>query len=1107
MTTVARPTGLSDGVAAPNSADDPLWYKDAIIYELRTRSFFDSNGDGIGDLAGLAAKLDYVEDLGVTAIWLLPLCPSPGKDDGYDIADYMDVQSDLGTLDDLKTVIAEAKRRHIRIITELVLNHTSDQHPWFQRARRAPVGSVERNFYVWSETPDRYRDARIIFKDFEPSNWTWDRTANAYFWHRFFSHQPDLNFENPAVHDALFEVVDFWFGLGIDGLRLDAVPYLYEEEGTNCENLPATHAFLKKLRAHIDGKWTGKMLLAEANQWPEDAAAYFGQGDECHMNFHFPIMPRLFMSIQMEDRFPIIDILAQTPQLPPTCQWAMFLRNHDELTLEMVTDEERDYMYRAYALEPAMRLNLGIRRRLAPLLGNDRRRMELLNGLLFSLPGTPVLYYGDEIGMGDNIYLGDRNGVRTPMQWDSDRNAGFSRVNPQKLILPVIIDPEYHFEAVNVEAQQNNTHSFLWWTKRLIALRKRHRAFGRGTIEFLHPDNAPVLAFVRRFEDETILIVANLSRSIQYVELDLKSHAGRVPRELFGGARLPAIGDKPYVLTLGSFAFYWLSLDVPVKSEARRRLDAYAPPSIEASSLQRLTAGDERDALRTLLPAFLASRPWFRARHRDLVSARVDDAVSLGRGDEAFVIAFVRVELPSGDVETYALPLAFVPRSDPREVADDAVVASARIHGVEGWLVDALADAASARPLLDVVLGGVRAAGGAGELVGRRLDEGPNEDVGAAKALSAHHANATIQYGDRLLLKVYRRLDDGPNPELDATLQIAKRAPGLVPRFLGAAEYRYGRGQRRTVAVLQQFVHNEGTGWEHTCAELGRFYERILTSDVARAAPPLPQGSITSLVTQEPPASLAAAMGGQLTYAELLGTRTADMHLALAASDDPALAPEPFSSFDRRSTYQSFRNLIGRVIRELRARQRDLPEHTVALAAHVVQRENAILDRVAPLLHAASEGMRMRIHGDYHLGQVLYTGKDFVLIDFDGDASLSTQERRRKRPALRDIARMMRSFRYAASSARLHSVVRHEDQERLLPWEDLWSLWSTAAFLRGYLAKAGGASFLPANEAGLTMWLDRTLFARMLHELEEAVVDGSAPIDVPLADIARTVDG
>ncbi len=475
--------------------DDPQWYKDAIIYELRVRSYMDSNGDGIGDFPGLTSKLDYLQDLGVNALWLLPINPSPGRDDGYDISDYTDVHPEVGTLDDFRLFVEEAHRRGLRVITEMVLNHTSDQHPWFQRARRAPAGSPERNFYVWSDTPERYRDARIIFKDFEPSNWSWDPIARQYYWHRFFAHQPDLNFDNPAVHEAMLGVVDFWFGLGVDGMRLDAVPYLYERDETNCENLPETHDFLKKLRAHLDARFKNRLLLAEANQWPEDAARYYGNGDECHMNFHFPIMPRIFMSIHMEDRLPIMDILAQTPQIPSSCQWALFLRNHDELTLEMVTDEERDYMYRAFAHEPTMRINLGIRRRLAPLL-----------------------YYGDEIGMGDNVFLGDRNGVRTPMQWSPDRNAGYSKANPQRLILPVNIDPEYHYESLNVEAQQANSNSLLWWTKRLIALRKRFQAFGRGSIEFLAPENPKVLAFIRRHEDETVLVVANLSRFTQYVD-------------------------------------------------------------------------------------------------------------------------------------------------------------------------------------------------------------------------------------------------------------------------------------------------------------------------------------------------------------------------------------------------------------------------------------------------------------------------------------------------------------------------------------------------------------------------------------------------------------
>src|SRR5688572_22756592 len=551
----------------PPRAAESMWYRNAVIYQAHVRSFYDSDGNGIGDLRGVTQKLDYLQDLGISTLWLLPFYPSPLRDDGYDIADYYAINPIYGTLDDFKEFLQEAHRRSLRVITELVINHTSDQHPWFQRARRASPGSVERDYYVWSETSDKYRDARIIFRDFETSNWTWDPVARAYYWHRFYSHQPDLNFDHPPVHEEIIRVLDFWLELGVDGLRLDAVPYLYEREGTNCENLEETHAYLKTLRSHVDTKYGDRMLIAEANQWPEDAVKYMGEGrgDECHMAFHFPLMPRLFMSVRMEDRTPIIDILEQTPAIPETCQWAMFLRYHDELTLEMVTEEERDYMYRVYARDPKARINLGIRRRLAPLLGNDRRTIELMNGLLFSLPGTPVLYYGDEIGMGDNIYLGDRNGVRTPMQWSGDRNAGFSRANPQQLYLPAIIDPEYHFGTVNVEAQQSNPNSLLWWMKRLIALRKEYKAFGRGSIEFLYPDNRKVLAYIRRFEQETILVVVNLSRLVQYVSLDLSEFEGAVPIELFGSTDFPPVTEAPFFLTLGPHAFYWFSLE-PVSS-------------------------------------------------------------------------------------------------------------------------------------------------------------------------------------------------------------------------------------------------------------------------------------------------------------------------------------------------------------------------------------------------------------------------------------------------------------------------------------------------------------------------------------------------------------
>ncbi|MDQ3831451.1 MAG: maltose alpha-D-glucosyltransferase, partial [Candidatus Tectomicrobia bacterium] len=586
--------------------DDPLWFKDAIIYELHPRAFFDSNGDGVGDFRGLAQKLDYLQDLGVTALWLLPFYPSPLKDDGYDIADYTGVHPSYGNLHDFREFLREAHRRGLRVITELIVNHTSDQHPWFQRARRAKPDSRWRNFYVWNDTPEKYKEARIIFKDFEPSNWSWDPVAKAYYWHRFYAHQPDLNYDNPEVRRAILHVVDFWLGMGIDGLRLDAVPYLYEREGTNCENLPETHAFLKELRRHVDQKFKNRMLLAEANQWPEDAVAYLGAGDECHMAFHFPSMPRLFMAIRMESRFPIIDILTQTPTIPETCQWALFLRNHDELTLEMVTDEERDYMYRVYAHDPHARINLGIRRRLAPLLGNDRRRIELMNALLFALPGTPVIYYGDELRMGDNFYLGDRNGVRTPMQWSADRNAGFSRANPQRLYLPIIIDPEYHYEAVNVEAQQNNPHSVLWWMKRLIALRKRFKAFGRGSLEFLHPDNHKVLAFVRRYQEECVLVLANLSRFVQGVELDLSDYKGQVPVEMFGRTEFPVVGEAPYFVTLGPHTFYWFALEPQRTTGAPLPTQEVRLPTLKVrDTLEHLFQGEAKVALEAILPDYL----------------------------------------------------------------------------------------------------------------------------------------------------------------------------------------------------------------------------------------------------------------------------------------------------------------------------------------------------------------------------------------------------------------------------------------------------------------------------------------------------------------------
>src|SRR5918994_151365 len=704
---------------------DPLWYRDAIIYELHVRAFQDSGADGIGDFRGLTRRLNYLADLGVTALWLLPFSPSPLRDAGYDIADYTSVHPAYGTVRDFRAFLRAAHERGLRVITEVVMNHTSDQHPWFVRARKAAAGTVERDFYVWSDTSERYREARVIFKDFETSNWAYDQTTGQYYWHRFYSHQPDLNFDNPHVRRAMFDVVEFWLDIGVDGLRLDAVPYLFERRGTNCENLPETHEFLKSLRAHIDSRYQDRMLLAEANQWPEDAVSYFGDGDECNMAFHFPLMPRMFMALRMEDRFPVIDILEQTPPIPETSQWVLFLRNHDELTLEMVSDEERDYMYRVYAQDPQARINLGIRRRLAPLLRNDRRVIEVINGLLFSLPGTPVIYYGDEIGMGDNIYLGDRNGVRTPMQWSADRNAGFSRANPQRLYLPVIIDPEHHYETVNVDAHQQNPASLLWWMKRLVLLRKNYQAFGRGSIEFLLPENRKVLVFVRRLGDEIILIVANLSRFVNFVELDLSAYKGMVPVELFGHTRFPSIGELPYFLTLGPHAFYWFKLEQTRASEARAGVEGFEPPTFEVEgSWEAVLEGRPRTMLERTLPAYLLTCRWFGGKAQQIRSVKNVDIIQFPVQTATTYLTTWSVEYIGGTPETYLLPLAFATGGrafELRQSVPQGLIAQLKLKEeageTEGILYDAVHEPNFLKSLLAAVARGRRYKDGAAEMV------------------------------------------------------------------------------------------------------------------------------------------------------------------------------------------------------------------------------------------------------------------------------------------------------------------------------------------------------------------------------------------------------
>lgn len=1086
---------------------DPQWYKDAVLYELHVRAFSDSSGDGIGDFKGLTGKLDYLQDLGVTALWLLPFYPSPLRDDGYDIADYFDVHPSYGSLDDFKAFLKEAHRRGLRVITELVLNHTSDQHPWFQRARRAPKNSRDRRYYVWSDTPDKFKDVRIVFRDFEPSNWTWDPVAKAYYWHRFYSHQPDLNFDHPDTRRAMFKAVDFWFKMGVDGLRLDAVPYLYEREGTACENLPETHAFLRDLRAHIDANFKDRMLLAEANQWPEEAVSFFGAGDECHMAFHFPIMPRLYMAAHMEDRFPIVDILQQTPALPDSCQWALFLRNHDELTLETVTDEERDYMYRVYASDPQSRINLGIRRRLAPLLGNNRRKIELMNALLFSLPGTPVIYYGDEIGMGDNIYVGDRNGVRTPMQWSADKNAGFSRANPQRLYLPVNIDPEHHYEAFNVEVQQNNPHSLLWFTKRLIALRKRHRAFGRGSLEFLLPENRRILAFVRRHGDEVLLVVANLSRFVQHAPLDLAAFKGRRPVELFGGSPFPPIGEAPYLLTLGPHAFLWFRL-------AHAAPEAVAPPRelplFEArEDWLDVLSGRSRGAFLERLAAYLADQPWFEGRAAPLKGATVADVLPLSADA---VLLIVVVEYQEGTSESILVGLAHRTGETAKEILaarPASVVARLRTRKGEGVLCNPFPEPAFGRRLLDLFSKKRRIKGGRGELHAQvtrifrthrdALEAAP--EVGLVRGL---RGGTSLKYGKELVLRIRRKLESGISSDLEIGTFLTERVVfPHTPDVAGHLEYRRHDGSVFALAVLQAFVPHQEVAWTYTLDELGRYFERVLAGgrlpgeDMQRAR------GWARLLHEPVPPSVQEAIGSYLVSARFLGRRCAEMHQALSlATEDEAFRPEPFTPGYQRMLYQSMRTRALDVLLRLRRRRAELDPALAPLADRLVAAEGTYLERFRELIGRRRTGLRIRIHGDLHLGRILYTGKNFIVTDFEGDLSRPMSERRIKRSPLRDVASMIQSFRYASRAALMDLAAKGgggDGREGLLDaWASVWCRWVSAVFLRAYVDRAAGGDFLPEPDEELPALLDLYLFDRGFAELSAELQRRPAWAGIPL---------
>jgi len=1098
---------------------DPLWHKDAIIYEVHVRAFADSGEDGVGDFRGLTDKLDYLQDLGITAVWLLPFFPSPWRDDGYDISDYTDIHPAYGTLRDFQTFLRQAHRRGIRVLTEVVLNHTSDQHPWFQRARRAPSGSRWRDFYVWSDRADKYSDARIIFKDFETSNWTWDPVAKAYYWHRFYSHQPDLNFDSPDVRQACLDVIDFWLDLGVDGYRLDAIPYLYERPGTNCENLPETHAFLKQLRKHVDEKYKERILLAEANQWPDDAAAYFGTGDECHMAFHFPLMPRLFMSIRSEDRFPVLEILQETQEIPASCQWALFLRNHDELTLEMVTDEERDYMYRVYAQERLMRINLGIRRRLAPLLENDRRKIELMNALLFSLPGTPVLYYGDEIGMGDNVYLGDRNGVRTPMQWSADRNAGFSRANPQKLYLPITIDPQYHYESVNVEAQQNNPHSLLWWTKHLIEHRKKYKAFGRGTLEFLRPPNRKVLAFYRRYQEETILVVANLSRFPQHVELDLSESRGLTPVEIFGHTEFPQICDQPYIITLAALGFYWFSLESKrVRQESvPAGAETLELPVAAVNSFQEVFQGRSLAVLLDLMPDFLKTRQWFAGKNRSIRSIEVVDQIPIPEADSQILLS--QIDYTEGDPELYVLPgsVAAGPAAEDvrAKLSDVSVMRLSGPGGTAGLLYSAAWNPAFGAAVLGAIARRRRFHGKLGELIGThnrafRKAWGASHPHLEASALRARQSNTSIVFGDRFILKIYRRVEAGIHPEVEIGAFLLEQSFEHVPPLTGTIEYRTSNGSSMTVAALHAFVPNQGDVWNYSLHSLGQFFENALAGH-APEEPGLDTARHPLELQTEVPARVHQMIGAYLTSAQLLGQRTAELHLALSLDpSNPDFAPEPFTDHYRHSLYHGMMVLTAQTFQLARQRLTALAGIALDEVKEVLSRQDEIRTRFRAIPDRRAASMRIRLHDNLRLEQVLHTGKDFVFIGLGGRSDKSLSERRIKRSPWRDVASMLLSFQCAAHAVLFDEVPgvtrRAEDTPALESWASYWCDWVSAIYLKGYFEAAGRMSSLSLSDGDVRLLLEAFVIERALEEMGRELVERPARAHISARTILRVLN-
>jgi maltose alpha-D-glucosyltransferase/alpha-amylase len=1095
--------------AEPAWENDPLWYQNAIIYQLHIKAFYDSNDDGIGDFKGLTEKLDYLQDLGVNTLWLLPFYPSPFRDDGYDISDYRNVHPEYGARADVRAFIREAHRRGLKVITELVINHTSDQHPWFQAARCAPPGSKKRDFYVWSDSDKKFPETRIIFTDTEKSNWAWDEVAGAYYWHRFFSHQPDLNHNNPEVVKAVIRIMRFWLDLGVDGLRLDAIPYLCVREGTNNENLPETHAVIKQMRAVIDAHYQNRMLLAEANQWPEDVREYFGDGDECHMTYNFPVMPRIFMAVAQEDRHPVVDIMHQTPDIPPNCQWAIFLRNHDELTLEMVTKRERDYMYEMYAADPRMRVNVGIRRRLAPLMENNRDKIELVTFLLMTLPGSPIIYYGDEIGMGDNIYLGDRNGVRTPMQWSPDRNAGFSKADPQKLYLPPIMDPIYGYDAINVEAQARNPSSLLHWTKRLIAVRKSYSAFGRGSIAFLQPGNRKILAYIREWRDETLLCVVNLSRNAQPVELDLAAYKGRVPVELLGRTAFPPIGDLPYLLTLEGYGTYGFRLatdaEVPYWHEERLARPAPTLPMLVLTegwltfAGGRAAPGSVRSAIAAatkaqlqhkVLAPYLADKRWFAAKGHRIERVEILEQGEMNTEQGNWQLTLIEVHCADLPPQLYFLPLAICWEEQADEDRLQALapwtLARVRQQDRTGLLYGAFGDDGFCRALVRLIGRNVDLPLGQGQVefrAGRIFGELADGIEAPVRHPALEQSNTAIYFGERLFLKGYRRLQPGTNPEVEVGRFLTEESPfpNIVP-VAGAIEYRRADGQTLTLAILQAYVKNQGSAWNYTLDYLERFLaEQLAEPAQAAEAAENPHGFF-------------------LTLMEVLGRRTGELHQAFCRpTGNAAFEPEPVTPEDLASWSERLRAEAVATLDALESRRDGMADDTRAACDQLLSLRPALLDRIALQALAGIAASKMRYHGDYHLGQVLLAENDFIITDFEGEPARPMAERNQKHSPLRDVAGMLRSFSYAASVAAIHTTSeRPADRQRLGPLAQAWEKDASDAFLQGYREAIQGCAACPGEPVAMERLIEFFVIEKALYELRYEMDNRPDWLSIPL---------